>query len=122
VVSATAGYSGGSADNAQYEAVNTATTGHAESVKFVFDPAKVSYGQLLQVFFSVAHGPIHLNRRGLDTGNQYCSEIFYANDGQKRLASAYVDQLGRAKVYVQRIVTKLASLQAFYTAEAYHQN
>lgn len=122
VISATSGYAGGSAATAHYEAVSTGTTGHAESVKIVFDPAKISYGQVLKVFFSVAHDPTQLNRQGPDTGTQYRSAIFYANDEQKRLASAYIDQLGRAKVYPQRIVTQLAPLLAFYPAEAYHQN
>lgn len=122
VGSAISGYSGGAAGNAQYAAVSSGKTGHAESVKIVFDPSKVSYGQLLKVFFSVAHDPTQLNRQGPDTGTQYRSEIFYANDGQKRVANAYIEQLGRAKVFAGRIVTKLAPLQAFYPAEAYHQN
>ena len=122
VVSATSGYSGGSAGEAQYEAVSTGNTGHAESVKVVFDPAKVSYGQLLKVFFSVAHDPTQLNRQGPDIGTQYRSAIFFASDGQKRIASAYIDQLEKAKIYSEPIVTKLTPLLAFYPAEAYHQN
>lgn len=122
VTSATSGYSGGAAGNARYEAVSSGTSGHAESVKIVFDASKISYGQLLKVFFSVAHDPTQLNRQGPDTGTQYRSAIFYANEGQKRIASAYIDQLGRARIFSERIVTKLTPLQAFYPAEAYHQN
>ena len=122
VISATSGYAGGSAATANYETVSSGTTGHAESVKVVFDPSRISFGQLLKIFFSVAHDPTELNRQGPDTGTQYRSAIFYTSDEQKRLASAYIDQLGRAKVYPQSIVTKLAPLPAFYPAEAYHQN
>jgi peptide-methionine (S)-S-oxide reductase len=122
VSSATAGYSGGSAHTAQYETVSTGTTGHAESVRIVYDPAQVSYGQLLKVFFSVAHDPTELNRQGPDDGTQYRSAIFYANDGQRRIAEAYIDQLNRAKVFAQPIVTQVVGLKAFYPAEAYHQD
>jgi peptide-methionine (S)-S-oxide reductase len=122
VSSATAGYSGGSAHTAQYETVSTGTTGHAESVRIVYDPVQVSYGQLLKVFFSVAHDPTELNRQGPDDGTQYRSAIFYANDDQRRIAEAYIDQLNRAKVFAQPIVTQVVGLKAFYPAEAYHQD
>jgi peptide-methionine (S)-S-oxide reductase len=122
VSSVTAGYSGGSAATAQYETVSTGSTGHAESVRIVYDPAQVSYGQLLKVFFSVAHDPTELNRQGPDEGTQYRSAIFYANDDQRRIAQSYVDQLNRAKAFAQPIVTQIVALQAFYPAEAYHQD
>ena len=122
VVSATSGYAGGSASGANYEAVSSGSTGHAESVKVVFDPSKVSYGQLLKVFFSVAHDPTQLNRQGPDVGSQYRSAIFYANPEQERIAHAYIGQLTRAKVYPGPIVTQVTPLVAFYPAEAYHQN
>ena len=122
VSSVTAGYSGGSASTAQYETVSTGSTGHAESVRIVYDPAQVSYGQLLKVFFSVAHDPTELNRQGPDEGTQYRSAIFYANEDQRRIAQAYVDQLNRAKAFAQPIVTQIVALQAFYPAEAYHQD
>jgi peptide-methionine (S)-S-oxide reductase len=122
VSSATAGYSGGSAQTAQYETVSTGSTGHAESVRIVYDPAQISYGQLLRVFFSVAHDPTELNRQGPDEGTQYRSAIFYANQEQRRIAEAYIDQLNRAKVFARPIVTQLVSLQGFYPAEAYHQD
>lgn len=122
VSSATAGYSGGSAQTAQYETVSTGTTGHAESVRVVYDPAQVSFGQILKVFFSVAHDPTELNRQGPDDGTQYRSVIFYSNDDQRRIAQAYIDQLNRAKVFSQPIVTQVVALQAFYPAEAYHQD
>jgi peptide-methionine (S)-S-oxide reductase len=116
------GYSGGSTETARYEKVGTGETGHAESVKITYDPAKISYGQLLKVFFSVAHDPTELNRQGPDTGTQYRSAIFYANDEQKRIAQAYIDQLNRAKVFERPIVTEVAALKSFNEAEAYHQN
>jgi peptide-methionine (S)-S-oxide reductase len=122
VISATSGYSGGPSIAAEYEVVSTGTTGHAESVKVVYDPAKISYGQLLKVFFSVAHDPTELNRQGPDTGTQYRSVIFYNNDGQKRIAQAYIAQLDQAKVFPHAIVTQVTPLKAFYPAEAYHQN
>lgn len=122
VRSATAGYSGGSAQTAQYETVSTGETGHAESVRVVYDPSQVSFGQILKVFFSVAHDPTELNRQGPDEGTQYRSVIFYANEDQHRIAQAYIDQLNRAKVFSRPIVTQLSALQAFYPAEAYHQN
>jgi peptide-methionine (S)-S-oxide reductase len=122
VSSATAGYSGGSAGTAQYETVSTGQTGHAESVKVVYDPSQVSFGQILKVFFSVAHDPTELNRQGPDEGTQYRSVIFYANEDQRRIAQAYVDQLNGVKVFARPIVTQIAALKAFYPAEGYHQN
>jgi peptide-methionine (S)-S-oxide reductase len=122
VIKVTSGYSGGSADKAQYETVSTGQTGHAESVRIVYDPSKISYGQLLKVFFAVAHNPTELNRQGPDTGTQYRSAIFYGNEEQKRIAEAYIDQLNKAKVFPAAIVTKVTALQSFYEAEGYHQN
>jgi peptide-methionine (S)-S-oxide reductase len=122
VSSVTAGYSGGSAGTAQYETFSTGRTGHAESVRIVYDPSQVSYGQLLKVFFSVAHDPTELNRQGPDEGTQYRSVIFYANEEQLRIAKAYVDQLNRAKAFPRPIVTEIVALQGFYPAEAYHQD
>lgn len=116
------GYSGGSSETAQYEKVGTGETGHAESVKITYDPAQISYGQLLKVFFSVAHDPTELNRQGPDTGTQYRSAIFYANDEQKRIAQAYIEQLNHAKVFERPIVTEVATLKSFNEAEDYHQN
>jgi peptide-methionine (S)-S-oxide reductase len=122
VISATSGYAGGSAKTAEYEIVSTGETGHAESVQIVYDPSQITYGELLRVFFSVAHDPTELNRQGPDEGTQYRSSIFYANDEQKRVAEAYIAQLDKAKVFSSPIVTKVVPLQAFYPAEAYHQN
>jgi peptide-methionine (S)-S-oxide reductase len=122
VISATSGYSGGSIKNPGYELVSTGDTGHAESVKIVYDPSQITYGQLLRVFFSVAHDPTQLNRQGPDTGTQYRSAIFYTNDGQKRVASAYIAQLEQAKAFPRKIVTQIEPLSAFYPAEGYHQN
>jgi peptide-methionine (S)-S-oxide reductase len=122
VISATSGYSGGSAKNAEYELVSTGDTGHAESVKIVYDPSQITYGQLLKVFFSVAHDPTELNRQGPDTGTQYRSVIFYGNDEQKRIAQAYIAQLDQAKIFPHRIVTQVVPLTAFYPAESYHQD
>jgi peptide-methionine (S)-S-oxide reductase len=122
VISATSGYSGGSANTAQYETVSTGETGHAESVEIVYDSSQITYGDLLRVFFSVAHDPTQLNRQGPDEGTQYRSSIFYANDEQKRVAEAYIAQLDKAKVLTGPLVTKVVPLQAFYPAEAYHQN
>src|SRR6266550_2395238 len=116
------GYSGGSAGTAQYEKVSTGETGHAESVQIIYDPSQVTYGQLLKVFFSVAHDPTELNRQGPDTGTQYRSAIFYSNDDQRRIALAYIDQLDQAKVFGSPIVTQVGALKAFYEAESYHQN
>jgi peptide-methionine (S)-S-oxide reductase len=122
VRSATSGYSGGEAKTAEYETVSTGETGHAEAVKVVFDPAQISYGRLLKVFFSVAHDPTELNRQGPDADSQYRSAIFYSNDEQKHIATAYISQLDQAKSFSRPIVTQVAPLKAFYTAEAYHQN
>jgi peptide-methionine (S)-S-oxide reductase len=116
------GYSGGSPDKAQYEEVGTGETGHAESVRIAYDPSKVSYGQLLKVFFSVAHDPTELNRQGPDWGTQYRSAIFYANDEQKRIAQSYIKQLDRAKVFARPIATEVSALKSFSEAEAYHQD
>lgn len=122
VISATSGYAGGSASTAQYETVSTGETGHAESVKVVFDPSRVTFGQLLQVFFSVAHDPTELNRQGPDEGTQYRSAIFYTTDEQKKIIDAYIAQLDQAKAFHGRIVTKVGPLKGFYPAEGYHQN
>ncbi|MGH9503134.1 MAG: peptide-methionine (S)-S-oxide reductase MsrA [Terriglobales bacterium] len=122
VISATSGYSGGDAKTAQYEIVSTGETGHAESVKITYDPAQITYGELLQVFFSVAHDPTELNRQGPDDGTQYRSVIFYNNDEQKKIAQAYIAQLDKAKVFPRAIVTQVVPLKAFYPAEAYHQD
>jgi peptide-methionine (S)-S-oxide reductase len=116
------GYSGGALATAHYEKVGTGETGHAESVRITYDPSQVSYGQLLKVFFWVAHDPTELNRQGPDTGTQYRSAIFYANEEQRRIAQAYIDQLNRAKVFARPIVTQVAALQSFNEAEAYHQD
>ncbi|MBB6186757.1 peptide-methionine (S)-S-oxide reductase MsrA [Rhodanobacter sp. MP7CTX1] len=117
-----AGYSGGGASTAHYDQVSDGDTGHAESVKVQFDPAQISYGQLLQVFFSVALDPTELNRQGPDSGTQYRSVIFYGSDEQKKIATAYIAQLTAAKSFSAPIVTQLVPLQAFYPAEAYHQH
>lgn len=122
VISTTAGYSGGSPKNATYQQVVTETTGHAESVEVVYDPSKITYGELLRVYFSVAHDPTQLNRQGPDIGTSYRSAIFYANDEQKRLAQSYIAQLTQQKVFPQPIVTEVTPLKAFYRAEDYHQD
>lgn len=122
VVSATSGYAGGTVSNPSYEHVSSGTTGHAESVRVVFDPSQVTYGQLLQVFFSVAHDPTELNRQGPDVGTQYRSALFYMNESQKATAEAYIAQLEKAHAFSQPIVTQVAELKSFYPAEAYHQN
>jgi len=122
VISATSGYSGGSAKTAEYELVSRGETGHAESVKITYDPSQITYGQLLRVFFSVAHDPTQLNRQGPDEGTQYRSSIFYGSDEQKRIAEAFIAQLEKAKVFQRPIVTQVAPLKAFYPAEAYHQD
>jgi peptide-methionine (S)-S-oxide reductase len=118
----TAGYSGGSAASAHYGMVGTGRTGHAESVKVEFDPSQVSYGTLLQVFFSIALNPTELNRQGPDYGTQYRSVIFHANAEQKKIADSYIAQLTRAKSFAAPIVTQIVPLQAFYPAEGYHQH
>jgi peptide-methionine (S)-S-oxide reductase len=122
VTSATSGYSGGAVKTARYELVGTGTTGHAEAVQVVYDPSQITYGQLLRIFFSVAHDPTQLNRQGPDVGTQYRSAIFYANPEQERVAKAYIAQLQGAKAFSRPIVTEVAPLDAFYPAEAYHQN
>jgi methionine-S-sulfoxide reductase len=116
------GYAGGKKNSANYETVSGGDSGHAESVRIVFDPAQVTYGQILQVFFSVAHDPTQLNRQGPDTGTQYRSAIFYANDMQKKIATAYIAQLDAARVYPKQIVTRVDPLDGFYEAEGYHQD
>ena len=122
VVSATSGYSGGDAGSARYDTVSRGRSGHAESVRVVFDPAKITYGKLLKVFFSVAHDPTQLNRQGPDSGTQYRSAIFTSSPEQEKIARAYVAQLDAASVYPARIVTQIAPLAAFYPAEDYHQD
>ena len=116
------GYAGGSADTAQYQLVGSGRTGHAESVHITYDPAQVTYGQLLKVFFGVAHDPTEWNRQGPDTGPQYRSAIFYANEEQKRIAESYIAQLDQAKIFSSKIVTEVTPLKKFYEAESYHQN
>jgi len=122
VISATSGYSGGEAKTAEYEVVSTGSTGHAESVKVLYDPSQVTYGQLLHVFFSVAHDPTELNRQGPDEGTQYRSVVFYSTPDQLRITKAYIEQLNSAHVFKNRIVTQVVPLQGFYPAERYHQN
>jgi len=121
VTQVVSGYSGGSADTAKYDAVSSGGTGHAESVRISYDPSRISYGQLLQVFFSVAHDPTELNRQGPDTGTQYRSAVFFANDEQKRVAEAYIAQLQGVRAFPRPIVTQVTPLKAFYEAEVYHQ-
>jgi len=122
VLDTTAGYSGGTAATATYAQVGQENTGHAESVKVVYDPSKITYGQLLRIFFSVAHDPTELNRQGPDVGTSYRSAIFYANDEQKRLATAYIQQLDAAHIFPRPIVTQVVPLKGFYRAEDYHQD
>lgn len=122
VVRATAGYAGGSASTATYPQVSTGTTGHAESVRVVYDPGQVSFGQLLQVFFSVVHDPTELNRQGPDDGPQYRSAIWYLTPQQRRMARAYVAQLTAAKAFPRPIVTEINAFRGFYPAETYHQD
>jgi len=122
VQSAVSGYAGGAANTADYERVSGGNTGHAESVEVKFDPSQVTYGQLLRVFFSVAHDPTQLNRQGPDVGTQYRSAIFFVNDEQKSVATAYIAQLNQAKVFGRPIVTEVVALPKFYPAEAYHQD
>ena len=116
------GYAGGGADTANYETVSTGTTGHAESVEVTYDPTQVSYNDLLEVFFLVAHDPTELNRQGPDWGTQYRSSIFYTNDEQKKMADVYIAQLDQKKAFSEPIVTKVVPLNGFYPAEEYHQN
>jgi peptide-methionine (S)-S-oxide reductase len=122
VLKTTVGYSGGSAETATYDQVTTETTGHAESVEVVYDPSKITYGQLLRIFFSVAHDPTTLNRQGPDVGTSYRSVIFYENKDQERIAKAYIAQLDAAHVFPSKIVTQVTPLEAFYRAEDYHQD
>jgi peptide-methionine (S)-S-oxide reductase len=122
VTQAVSGYAGGQKDNAHYEMVGTGRTGHAESVSVTFDPQQITYGKILQIYFSVVHNPTELNRQGPDFGTQYRSAIFYANDEQKRVAAAYIAQLQQANVFSAPIVTKLEPLAGFYPAENYHQD
>ena len=117
-----AGYAGGDKATAEYETVSSGTTGHAESVKIVFDPAEISYGQILQIAFSVVHDPTQLNRQGPDVGSQYRSSVFYGDDGQKRIAEAYIAQLNQAHAFARPIVTRVDPLKGFYPAEDYHQD
>lgn len=122
VTKAVSGYTGGSAENAVYEVVGSGTTGHAESVEITYDPAKVTYGQLLQVYFSVAHNPTQLNYQGPDSGTQYRSTIFAENGEQQKIAQSYIAQLDEAKVFSKPIVTTLETGKTFYPAEEYHQD
>jgi peptide-methionine (S)-S-oxide reductase len=122
VTKVVAGYSGGDKATAHYEMVGTERTGHAESVEITFDPKQISYGQLLRLFFSVAHDPTELDRQGPDRGPSYRSEIFFASPSQERVAKAYVEQLTKAKVFSSPIVTKIEPLKGFYAAEDYHQD
>src|SRR5580700_3710602 len=123
VTNAVSGFAGGKkAPSGGYDEVSTGRTGHAESVEVTYDPSVITYGQLLQVFFSVVHDPTELNRQGPDEGTQYRSAIFYANDEQKRVAEAYIQQLTDAKAFKHKIVTQVAPLSGFYPAEAYHQH
>jgi peptide-methionine (S)-S-oxide reductase len=122
VLATTAGYAGGSASTATYSQVTTETTGHAESVRVVYDPSKITYGQLLRVFFSVAHDPTQLNRQGPDVGTSYRSAIFYTSDEQRKISLAYIAQLDVAHIFPKPIVTQVVPLQGFYDAEHYHQD
>jgi len=122
VTDAVSGFAGGNKSTAHYEMVSSGLTGHAESVKVTYDPSQISYGKLLEVFFSVAHDPTELNRQGPDYGTQYRSAIFYSNDEQKRVAEAYIKQLNEARIYSRPIVTQLTPLDSFYRAEEYHQH
>lgn len=122
VVATTAGYAGGSAETATYAQVTTETTGHAESLKIVFDPSRISFGTLLRIFFSASHDPTQLNRQGPDVGTSYRSAIFYTNDEQKKIATAYIAQLDEAKAFAKPIVTEVVSLKGFYDGEDYHQD
>jgi len=122
VSSVKSGYAGGTADTADYETVCSGTTDHAEAVEIRYDRAKLTYGKLLKVFFSIAHDPTTRDRQGGDVGRQYRSAIFYANDEQKRVAEAYIKQLDAAKLFDRKIVTEVVPLDRFYEAEAYHQN
>jgi peptide-methionine (S)-S-oxide reductase len=122
VINAVSGYAGGTKNTANYSAVSTGSTGHAEAVEIKYDPKQISYGKILQIYFSVAHDPTQLNRQGPDSGTQYRSEIFTTSAEQKKVAEAYIAQLNAGKVYKKPVVTKLSALEAFYPAEAYHQD
>ncbi|WP_313066838.1 peptide-methionine (S)-S-oxide reductase MsrA [Achromobacter animicus] len=122
VSNAVSGYAGGQANTANYNAVSSGRTGHAEAVEITYDPKQVSYGQLLQIYFSVAHDPTQLNRQGPDHGTQYRSAVFPANDSQRKVAEAYIAQLNKAGVYPKPLATTIEPLQAFYPAEDYHQD
>ncbi|RXH58357.1 peptide-methionine (S)-S-oxide reductase MsrA [Granulicella sibirica] len=122
VIHTEAGYSGGNANTATYDQVTTETTGHAESVEITYDPSKITYGQLLRIFFTVGHDPTTLNRQGPDQGTSYRSAIFYSNEEQKKVASAYIAQLEEAHIFKAKIVTEVTPLKGFYDAEAYHQD
>lgn len=122
VTNSVSGYAGGKKNTADYETVSGGRTGHAESVQVTYDPSQISFGQLLKIYFSVAHDPTELNRQGPDYGTQYRSSIFYASEEQKRVAEAYIQQLDAAKVFKHKIVTKVVPLEGFYAAEEYHQN
>jgi peptide-methionine (S)-S-oxide reductase len=122
VLDTTAGYAGGTRETATYEQVSSETTAHAESVKVVYDPSQITYGQLLQIFFSVGHDPTQLNRQGRDVGKSYRSAIFTTSDEQRRISQAYIAQLDAAKVFSGRIVTVIEPLKGFYDAESYHQD
>jgi peptide-methionine (S)-S-oxide reductase len=117
-----AGYSGGARSTAEYQEVGTGRTGHAESVEVIFDPAQLTYGEVLRIYFSVAHNPTELNRQGPDEGTQYRSVIFYADDTQRHIAESYIAQLDKGKVFGEPIVTRVDALQGFYAAEGYHQD
>jgi peptide-methionine (S)-S-oxide reductase len=122
VSSVKSGYAGGSAETADYQTVSSGTTDHAEAVEVLYDPSRISYGQILKVFFSIAHDPTERDRQGPDVGRQYRSAIFYADEEQRRVAEAYIDQLNKARVFDTPIVTEVAPLKAFFEAETYHQD
>lgn len=122
VVNAVSGYAGGTKATADYQTVSSGRTGHAESVEIKYDPKKITYGKILQIYFSVVHDPTQLNRQGPDVGPQYRSAIFTTSDEQKKVAEAYIAQLNAARVFNKPIVTKVGALEAFYPAEAYHQD
>ena len=122
VLNAVSGYSGGKKETATYQMIGSGTTGHAEAVQITYDPQQVSYGKLLQIYFSVAHDPTQLNRQGPDAGTQYRSAVFYTDAAQKKVTESYIAQLDAAKAYPRRIVTELTPLVAFYPAEDYHQD
>jgi peptide-methionine (S)-S-oxide reductase len=121
VTDVVSGFSGGDKSTAHYETVSTGRTGHAESVKITYDPSQITYGELLKVYFAIAHDPTEVNRQGPDTGTQYRSAIFYANEEQKKIAEAYIQQLNEAKVFSKPIATQVVPLKGFYAAESYHQ-